>query len=186
MKDKFLWTKEKKSVKKMCHTGRPHAVCLHWSEYHNLFLCVQSDCVQSRDHTWSWLWGRSCKCIQAFNNTLKKKASEDINKWPQKLIYTELTPESLEILSAENVMHPQVAQTHALPITKKKKKKNPANSYNCREYIVPISHNQGYHRLGKKLETYFLNMPHTTIIIIKSSLSLESGSESYPHPLIQR
>ncbi len=35
---------------------------------------------------------------------LKRRTSEEINKWPKKLIYNELTPESLEILSVENVV----------------------------------------------------------------------------------
>ncbi len=42
---------------------------------------------------------------QRINNTLKRKASEDIDEWPWKLISNELTPELLEILSVDDVVH---------------------------------------------------------------------------------
>ncbi len=36
----------------------------HWCEHHNLFLCIQSDHIWSRDHVWSWPCGRLRKCVQ--------------------------------------------------------------------------------------------------------------------------
>ncbi len=74
-----------KNFLKMHRTSRLWAVRLcvvwtRWYEYHNLFLCIQSDCLRSRDRTWLWLCGRSRKCVQVF--TLTKLESELVsNEW---------------------------------------------------------------------------------------------------------
>ncbi len=53
-----------KTFQKMFRTSKLSAFCLHavwplWCGYHNLFLCVQFDSVQS------WLCGRPHKCVLA-------------------------------------------------------------------------------------------------------------------------
>ncbi len=59
-----------KPLLKMSHTGKLHVFCLHvvwpcWCKHHNLFLCVQSDRMRSKNHALSWLHRRPLKCVQA-------------------------------------------------------------------------------------------------------------------------